>query len=99
MYLILLASHREFRYVVWDLAFTLAALVVLALLGRSTRAAAAVPWVLSGVAITFAGALVQLSGVRFHEHFNHNDLFHLVQVAGLYAFYRSGKALADSAPR
>ncbi|HET7292666.1 MAG TPA: hypothetical protein VFM88_09585 [Vicinamibacteria bacterium] len=99
VYLILLASHREFRYVVYDLGGTLLALVVLALLGRSTRAGAAAPWVLTGVAITFAGALVQRTGVRFHEHFNHNDLFHLVQVAGLFAFYRAGTVLAGCAPR
>lgn len=93
-YFILLASHREFRYVVYDLAGTLVALVALALLGRLSRSVAAVPWVLAGVAITFAGALVQQSGLRLHEHFNHNDVFHLIQIGGLLAFYRAGSRMA-----
>ena len=88
-YLILLASHRDFRYVVYDLVGTLVALVVLASLGRSARSAAT-RWTFVAVGITLAGALVQRSGLRFHEHFNHNDLFHLIQIGGLYAFYRAG---------
>ena len=98
VYVILLASHREFRYVVYDLAGTLVALVVLALLGRSCHAGAAATWVLFGVAITFAGALVQRSDVRLHEHFNHNDLFHLIQIGGLYAFYRAGRRMEGIDP-
>jgi uncharacterized protein DUF6962 len=29
--------------------------------------------------------------------FNHNDLFHVVQAAGLYLYYRAGRRLADAA--
>ena len=90
VYLILLASHRDFRYVVYDLAGTLLALVVLASLGRSSQVVAS-RWVFVGAAITLVGALVQRSGVRFHEHLNHNDLFHLIQIGGVYAFYRAAK--------
>jgi uncharacterized protein DUF6962 len=90
VYFILLASHRDFRYVVYDLAGTLLALVVLASLGRSSQAVAS-RWVLVGAAITLVGALVQRSGVRLHEHLNHNDLFHLIEIGGLYAFYRAAR--------
>ncbi len=94
VYLILLASHRDFRYAVYDLVGTLLALVVLAMLGRASRGESA-RWVLVAVAITFVGALVQRSGLSLHEHFNHNDLFHLVQVGGLYAFHRAGRSLTQ----
>lgn len=92
VYLILLGSHQEFRYVVYDFAGTLIALLALALLGCA-RHPAAVRMTLAGLAVSFLGALVQRSGVRLHEHLNHNDLFHLIQIAGLYCFYRAGRAL------
>src|SRR5262245_35446307 len=98
VYLILLASHRDFRYVVYDLGGTLLALVVLALLGRSESEAAS-RWVLIGVAVTFGGALVQLGDLRLHEHFNHNDLFHLIQIGGLFAFYRAARESATALER
>jgi len=92
VYLILLASYRDFRYVIYDLMGTLLALVVLSSLGRPPLRTAS-RWAYLGVGITFAGALVQRSGVRLHAQFNHNDLFHVIQIGGLFAFYRAGKAI------
>ncbi len=40
-------------------------------------------------------ALAQASGVALHRHFNHNDLYHVIQMAALYAFYRGGALLVD----
>lgn len=45
-------------------------------------------WVSLGVLVTFLGAAIQASGVALHAHFNHNDLFHVVQMAGSWALYR-----------
>lgn len=45
-------------------------------------------WMLAGVATSVAAALVQASGVGLHRHFNHNDLYHVVQAAALFFFYR-----------
>jgi hypothetical protein len=45
-------------------------------------------WMLAGVAVSVLAAVVQASGVRPHEHFNHNDLYHLIQIAAMLAFYR-----------
>jgi hypothetical protein len=91
VYAILLASHREFRYVIYDFIGTLVALGALALLGRGARPAP-VPPTLAGILVSFAGALVQSSGFALHPHFNHNDLFHVIEIAGLYCFYRAGRS-------
>lgn len=91
VYAILLASHREFRYVVYDFAGTLLALAALALLGRASRPAP-VPMVLLGVAVSFAGACVQHFRLAPHPLFNHNDLFHVIEIGGLYCFYRAGRS-------
>ncbi len=71
--------------------FTLIALGALALLGRGSRPAP-VPMTLLGVAVSLAGALVQSSGIDLHPHFNHNDLFHVIEIGGLYCFYRAGRS-------
>jgi hypothetical protein len=36
--------------------------------------------------------------VSLHQHFNHNDLYHVVQMVGLYGVYRGGRSLLDLDP-
>ena len=43
-----------------------------------------------------AGAMVQASGFRLHEHFNHNDLYHVIQMVALVLLYRGAKRLQSS---
>ena len=45
-------------------------------------------WMLAGVGVSVLAALAQASGVALHRHFNHNDLYHVVQVAAMLLFYR-----------
>jgi hypothetical protein len=82
-------SHDAFIYVVIDtgIAFLVVAAIHL--------------WkwngpILAGVAVSIAGAVVQASGLRLHEHFNHNDLYHVIQIAALALLYRGAKRLHSS---
>jgi uncharacterized membrane protein len=52
-------------------------------------------WLKWGLTISLAGVLIQMSGWSLHEHFNHNDIYHVVQTFGLYCFYRSAMFLHD----
>jgi hypothetical protein len=52
-------------------------------------------WILSGVAVSVLSAAIQRSGYDVHVHFNHNDLYHVVQIAGLYLFYRGASLLPN----
>lgn len=89
-----LVLHPDFRYVVYDYAGTLLGLLVLAAwLARRGRPGA--PAIVAGVAVSLAGALVQRSGLALSPAFNHNDLFHVIQAAGLYLYYRAGRRLRD----
>lgn len=45
-------------------------------------------WMIVGVATSVAAALVQATGVGLHAHFNHNDLYHVMQALALFFFYR-----------
>ena len=49
------------------------------------------PWVIASIAVSVIGALVQMTGIRLHEHFNHNDLYHMIQLVALWLLYRGGK--------
>jgi Family of unknown function (DUF6962) len=91
-----ICGRPDFRYVVYDYAGTLLGLLLLAVcLARRGRPGA--PWVAAGVLASLAGAVVQRSGLDPSPAFNHNDLFHVVQAAGLYLYFRGGRLFADAA--
>ena len=50
-------------------------------------------WLVRGIGVTVIGLGMQQSGWSPAEHFNHNDLYHVIQMAGLYCFYRGALAL------
>ena len=52
-------------------------------------------WLIAGVAVSVVAAVIQARRIAPHRHFNHNDLFHVVQMAALYLFYRGGALLVD----
>jgi peptidoglycan/LPS O-acetylase OafA/YrhL len=52
-------------------------------------------WILAGVAVSALAAMVQYFGIAPHPHFNHNDLYHVVQITAMALFYGGGKLLRD----
>jgi hypothetical protein len=95
VWLAFMARQPDFRYVVHDYAGTLAGLLLFAAwLAWRRRPGAA--WIAAGVGVSLAGAAVQRARLAPDPAFNHNDLFHVVQAAGLYLFYRGGRVLADA---
>ena len=87
-----ISVHDEFVYAIADYAPAL--LYVLVLQARAWRMGRpSGPWVVSGILVSFVAAAIQQSGIRLHEHFNHNDLYHVVQMFGVYLLYRGGKLL------
>ena len=46
-------------------------------------------YIIIGVLISLMAAGIQVSGWSLHEHFNHNDLYHVVQIIGLIFYYKS----------
>lgn len=66
------------------LAWVIAALMV----RRSWRGP-----MLAGVGLSLLAGIVQQAQWSVSTHFNHNDLFHLIQALALVAFYQGGKRL------
>ena len=81
LYSLWMLRHDDFMWVVADTASAL--LVVGALYAWRFNA-----WMLAGVAVSVLAGGVQAGGLRLHEHFNHNDLYHVVQMAAMFLFYR-----------
>ena len=52
-----------------------------------------------GVTLTLVGLAVQQSGLVLHRNLNHNDIYCLVQLGGLYFFYRGASQLKDPPSR
>lgn len=46
-----------------------------------------------GILISFGAAAVQRSGFKLARHFSHNDIYHVIQLIGLYFFYRGALLL------
>jgi hypothetical protein len=50
-------------------------------------------WLKGAVAVSLVGLAVLVLKLGPHRHFNHNDLYHLIQMAGLYCLYRGAGLL------
>jgi hypothetical protein len=55
-------------------------------------------WLLAGLGLSAVGALVQALRIGPLGAFNHNDLFHVIQMGGLWLFYQAGVRFGDPAP-
>lgn len=80
-YTVWMIGHDDFIWVVVDTASALAIVGLLHLWRRNG-------WMLAGVALSIAAGVVQASGFALHEHFNHNDLYHVIQIAALFVLCR-----------
>jgi len=95
LYAVWMLNHNDFKYVIYDYAPAMIAVLVLhiyAFLGERDPGS---PWIVAGVVISFFAAGVQQSGFSLHEHFNYNDIYHIIQMGGLYLFYRGAMLLQD----
>jgi hypothetical protein len=97
LYTAWMLTHDEYRYVVLDSAIAMLVLLLLHVWSAAVRRDEASSWVLAALAVSALAALVQYQRVALHEHFNHNDLYHVIQIAGVVLFYRGGKLLRDRA--
>ena len=45
-------------------------------------------WIVMGVLVSFLAAGIQAAGLAPHPRFNHNDLYHVVQMLGMWMLYK-----------
>lgn len=52
-------------------------------------------WIAVGVLVSFLAAGIQASGLAPHPHFNHNDLYHVVQMVGMWMLYKGASGIVS----
>jgi hypothetical protein len=96
VYVAWMLGHDEFRFVMYEYGSTLAVVLLLVLAGRTHGVTGHRFYIASGILVSIAAAAVQQSGIRLHEHFNHNDSMHVVQMGGVWLLYAGGARLRDA---
>ena len=95
VYVWTIATRDQFSLVIADYGTALIAVVLAAWLVAPSGMTAARWWITAGVAVAVVAGVIQWAHLAPHARFNHNDLFHLVQMASLYLLYRGGLLLRD----
>ncbi|MBI3916944.1 MAG: hypothetical protein HY322_08050 [Betaproteobacteria bacterium] len=95
-YAVVMLGRDAFEFVVADTGGAMAGLLLLHGWKATTRNDAASRWVLVAVALSALAAAVQYGRVALHAHFNHNDLYHVIQIAAMVTFYKAGKLMRDA---
>ena len=85
-----------FDPVVFDSAATLAAILALQIFSFATRRAPSAPWVIAGVVVSAAAAAVEAFRPKLlPDPLGPDAVYHLVEIAGLFLFYRGGRLFDD----
>lgn len=90
-----MTTHDDFRYAVFDYAPAMFAVLILQFHAAYRLREEGPRWILAGVVVSFAAAGIQQSGLKLHQNFNHNDLYHVIQMVAVYLFYKGGRLLTD----
>ena len=90
VYAVWMLRHDEFRYVIYDYGLTLLVVGIVAAVKRNG-------WAAASIVVSVIAAAVQQSGFALHRHFNHNDLYHLIQIIALWMLCRGGIELTKKA--
>lgn len=88
------------RLTVWSIAAGSVLLIAASIRSvRSPEASSAsarregVSWLKRGVVVSLVGLAVLVGKLSLHQHFNKNDLYHVIQMIGLYCLYRAAARL------
>jgi hypothetical protein len=86
-------THPVFLSAIVDYGSAMLLVLGLELNSWRTQGAAHAKWIVAGIAASVAGAVVQQLHWAPHPQFNHNDLYHLIQMLALALFYRGARTL------
>lgn len=96
LYSLWMLGHDDFIFVIADTAAAMAGIAALHLWSLLCSRDAASRWILGAVGISVLAAVVQASGYALHRHFNHNDLYHVIQIVAMVLYYKGAKLLRDN---
>jgi hypothetical protein len=85
-------THDGFEFVIADYGLTLLIVAVMQGVTWFRSRAPAAPWIVGSVAVSAVAAIAQQSG-DLHRNFNHNDLYHVIQLVALWLLYRGAREM------
>lgn len=94
-FLLWMSFHDAFKYVIYDYMPTMLAVLVLLIFTWIEGQKKSSLLIAAGIIISFMAAGIQQSGYTLHPHFNHNDLYHVVQMAAIVFMYKGAVLLTD----
>ena len=92
LYIAWMTTHDDFLYVNAFNGVVMAVVLIVQTYTGLTRRDPASPWMIAGIVVSALAALVQLTGLSLGL-LDHNSLFHLVELAGLYLLFRGASLL------
>ena len=96
LFAVWIVSPSEFKYVIYDYVPAMIGVLTVQVYGKYSRGDKSAVWIISGILVSIGGAAVQQSGFTLHEHFNNNDLYHVIQMGAMYLLYKGGLLLVDT---
>lgn len=96
VYLVWILDGPTFGRAIVGYGIAMVALVVQQASGWLRSRAASAPWILAGVAVVAVASALQRSGISLHPvWFDHNALYHVIQLGAAGLFYLGGLRLED----
>jgi hypothetical protein len=89
VYLLWISSHKDFRFAIYDYASAMAVILAFSVVAARRGNRVFGQWMAGGIAICLLASVVQASHFALHRNFNHNDLYHVIQIGGALLFYRA----------
>lgn len=86
-YLFWIGDHDEFRFAIYDYAAGMVCILCLCVVAARRGQRAFARWMSAAIAVAIAASAVQASGVALARNFNHNDLYHVIQIGAGALFY------------
>jgi hypothetical protein len=87
--------NDAFIYVVADSGIAMAMVGTLHGWSAARRRDTASGFIVGAVLVSLLAAAVQAGGFAIHRHFNHNDLYHVIQIGAAALFYAGARRLHD----
>lgn len=82
-------AQDDFRFIIYDYGASMLLLLGLLLAAKPRRPGT--HWIITGLLVAFIAAAIQRSRRSWHRHFNHNDLYHLVQMLAFHFLYTGAR--------
>jgi hypothetical protein len=95
LYSLWMLGHDDFIFVIADTGTAMAGIAALHLWSLLRSRDSASRWILGAVGISVLAGAVQAGGYAPHPHFNHNDLYHVIQIVAMILYYKGARLLRD----